>query len=145
VADLPVDEAAPVAEAAAAHGMGLVVFAAPTTSDERLGKVAEADPPFIYGIAEMGVTGERVTASHRAAELAARVRSITDVPLVLGVGISTPEAAHAAAEVADGVIVGSALVRRVLDAGDARGATGSLHDAVAAFRKAMPKAIASAP
>jgi tryptophan synthase alpha chain len=157
VADLPVDEAAPVAAAAEAHGLGLVVFAAPTTSDERLRKVAGANPPFVYGIAEMGVTGERVSASEmgvtgerasasrRAAELAARVRAVTDVPLVLGVGISTPEAAHAAAQVADGVIVGSALVRRVLEAGDAGEAARSLRDTVAAFREAMPKAIASSP
>jgi tryptophan synthase alpha chain len=145
VADLPVDEAAPVSEAAEAHGMGLVVFAAPTTSDERLRKVAEANPPFVYGIAEMGVTGERVGASTRAAELAARVRGVTDVPLVLGVGISTPEAARAAAELADGVIVGSALVRRVLEADDAGRAALSLRDAVAAFREAMPKSIASPP
>jgi tryptophan synthase alpha chain len=139
VADLPVDEAAPVSSAVEAAGMGLVLFAAPTTSDERLRKVAEADPPFVYGIAEMGVTGERATASRRAAGLAARVRAVTDVPLVLGVGISTPEAARAAASIADGVIIGSALVRRVLEAGEAGRAARSLGEAVAAFRAVMER------
>jgi len=137
VADLPVDEAGPIAAAVEAVGLGLVLFAAPTTSDERLRKVAEANPPFVYGIAEMGVTGERASASQRAAGLAARVRAVTDVPLVLGVGISTPEAAAAAARVADGVIVGSALVRRVLEAEGAAAAGQALHDAVVGFRAAM--------
>lgn len=139
VADLPVDEAGPIAEAVRAHGMGLVLFAAPTTSDERLRMVADADPPFVYGIAEMGVTGERAVASQRAAGLAARVRAVTDVPLVLGVGIATPAAARAAAQLADGVIVGSALVRRVLEAGDAGEAAASLRGMVAEFRDAMER------
>lgn len=114
IADLPLEEAQPVAEAAADVGIGLVMFAAPTTHDERLAKIAATDPVFIYGIAEMGVTGERDTASSRAPELAERIRARTDNPLVLGVGISTPDQAAALAPHADGVIVGSALVRRAL-------------------------------
>jgi tryptophan synthase alpha chain len=137
VADLPVDEAPPIAEAAGRHGLGLVLFAAPTTSEDRLRMVAEAGPVFVYGIAEMGVTGERATASSRAAGLAERVRAMTDAPLVLGVGIATPAAAAAAARVADGVIVGSALVRRVLEAGDAAEAMASLREAVEALAAAL--------
>ena len=139
VADLPVDEAGPVAEAAAAHGLGLVLFAAPTTSADRLRRVADARPPFVYGIAEMGVTGERAEASQRAGELAGRIRSATDVPVVLGVGISTPQAAAAAARVADGVIVGSALVRRVLEAASPAAAAEALREATAALRAAMQR------
>lgn len=114
IADLPVDEAAPLAEAANQAGIGLVLFAAPTISDERLRRVVEADPLFVYGVAELGVTGERTESGGRAAALAERIRGAGDVPVVLGVGISEPAQAAEAAQVADGVIVGSALVRRAL-------------------------------
>ena len=93
-------------------------FAAPTTGDKRLAAIAATNPVFIYGIAEMGVTGERVESSSRPQELAARIRAVTDNPLVMGVGISTPEQAAAVAPHADGVIVGSALVRRALESSD---------------------------
>ncbi|MDX1690795.1 MAG: tryptophan synthase subunit alpha, partial [Acidimicrobiia bacterium] len=83
VADLPVDEAGPVQEAVEDAGLGMVLFAAPTTSEDRLRQVAEARPVFVYGVAEMGVTGEREGTSDRAAALAERVRSLTDTPLVL--------------------------------------------------------------
>jgi tryptophan synthase alpha chain len=119
VADLPVDEAGTLSAAAAEAGVGLVLFAAPTTPEERLRRVADARPPFVYGIAELGVTGERSATSSRAADLVARLRAVTDLPVVLGVGISGPEAAARAAAVADGVIVGSAVVRRVLESPDA--------------------------
>ena len=118
VADLPLEESPPVAEAAAAAGIGLVLFAAPTTSDDRLSRIAAADPAFIYGVAEMGVTGERASSSDHPRRLASRIRSLTDVPLVMGVGISAPEQAAAIAPYADGVIVGSALVRRALRSPD---------------------------
>jgi len=116
IADLPADEAAPFKEAADASGVGLVLFAAPTTDDERLDRVLAGDPAFVYGIAEVGITGERQDASSNTAALAARIRSRSDIPLVFGVGISTPDHVAKASEVADGVIVGTAVVRRVMDA-----------------------------
>lgn len=139
VADLPVDESADIAAACTAAGIGLVQFAAPTTTPERLAAVVAAAPPFVYGVAEIGVTGERRGASAHAADLVARIRAAGAVPVVLGVGIATPEAAHAAGSVADGVIVGSALVRRVLEAADTDTATAasSLAKAVGEFRSAM--------
>lgn len=137
VPDMPLEEAAPVEEAAAAHGLGVVLFVAPTSSDERIAQVVAHDPAFIYGVAEMGVTGERQESSGRARELAARVRAHTDIPLVLGVGISTPEQAAAAGEVADGVIVGTALVRRVLEAATPDDAATALREAVAALKAAL--------
>ena len=118
IADLPLEEAPPVADAAAEHGIGLVKFVAPTTGDARLAMIAATKPAFLYGVAEMGVTGERTEASSRAPELAARIRSVTDTPLVMGVGISTPDQAAALRDHADGVIVGSALVRLALDSDD---------------------------
>lgn len=137
VPDMPLEEAAPVEEAAAAHGVGVVLFVAPTSSDERIAAVAAHDPAFIYGVAEMGVTGEREQSSGRARQLAARVRALTDIPLVLGVGISTPEQAALAGELADGVIVGTALVRRVLEAPTPAEAATSLGEAVTALRAAL--------
>jgi tryptophan synthase alpha chain len=137
VPDLPVEEASPVIDAARAHGLGMVLFVSPTTGEERVRAVAALDPVFIYGVAEMGVTGEREQLSGRAAELSQRVRSVTDIPLVLGVGISTPAQAAEAAKVADGVIVGSALVRRVLEAPTSVDAAKSLHEAVRDLRAAL--------
>jgi len=123
-ADLPVDESERIREALAEHGIGLVQFAAPTTTDARLDRVIASADPFIYGIAEMGVTGARDGSTSRAAELTARIRQRSDVPIVLGVGISGPTQAGEAARVADGVIVGTALVRRVLESdGPAEAAT----------------------
>ncbi len=131
VADLPVDEAEPFATAFDAAGLGTVLFVAPTTQDDRLAAVAALDPVFLYGIAQLGVTGAREDgAAERASALAARVRRVTDAPLVLGVGIATPEHARQAAQVADGVIVGSAIVKRVLDADSVDDAAASLRVAV---------------
>jgi tryptophan synthase alpha chain len=130
LADMPVDESAPFKKAFDATGLGTVLFVAPTTVGDRLRSVAAADPVFVYGIAEVGVTGERTAASDRVVGLAASVRATTDAPLALGVGVSTPDHASRAAEVADGVIVGSALVRRVLDAPDNAAAALALGDAV---------------
>ena len=137
IADLPVEESAPFIDSAADAGLGMALFAAPTTSDERLAQIADARPSFIYGVASLGVTGERAELSSRGTALADRIRSISDVPLVMGVGISTPEQAASAASNADGIIVGSALVRRVLDAPDPSAAVSSIGDAVAALAAAL--------
>lgn len=115
IADLPADEAAPFLEAADEFGLGLVLFVAPTTDDDRLKRVLDADPAFVYAVAEVGVTGERDAASSNTERLAKRIREHSDVPIVFGVGISTPDQAGAAALHGDGVIVGTAIVRRVLE------------------------------
>ncbi len=126
VADLPFDEAGPLSEAARRHGLGLALFLAPTSGYRRIRAVAEAAPSFIYAVANMGVTGERSEWSNRVERLVEGIREVTDIPVVLGVGISTPEQAATAAGLADGFIVGSALVRRVLEASDADEAARSL-------------------
>lgn len=133
LADLPVDEAQPFLRIARSTGVGMVLFAAPTTDDERLGLVTAATPAFVYAIAEVGVTGERIDASENIADLAARIASHAGdrpVPIVFGVGISTPDHAANAAAHGDGVIVGTALVRRLLAAASAEEAKESLSDAV---------------
>ncbi len=116
IADLPANEAPPFLAAASRAGLGLALFVAPTTDDARLIEVLSARPAFVYAVAEVGVTGERDFVSANTAELARRIRRISEVPIVFGVGISTPEHARAAAEHGDGVIVGSAVVRKVLEA-----------------------------
>lgn len=130
IADLPVDEAHPFAEALRTRDLGLVLFVAPTTTESRLERVLAADPPFVYGIAEVGVTGERSGVSGHIAALVERVRRVGEVPVVAGVGIATAQQAHYVAAEADGVIVGSALVRRVMEAADASAAATSLREAV---------------
>lgn len=116
VPDLPVDESSSLRKAAERYGLGVVLFVAPTSNPKRIQAVADADPVFVYAVAEMGVTGERATSGNHMEAIAERVRAVTDAPIVAGVGISTSEQAVAAGKIADGIIVGSALVRRVLEA-----------------------------
>jgi tryptophan synthase alpha chain len=130
IADLPVEEAGDYLDAARRHNVGMALFVAPTTSRERLEEIADERPAFLYGVATLGVTGERKELADTAAALAAAVRSVTDVPLVLGVGISTPRQAAAAGAIADGVIVGSALVRTVVEAESPQQAAAALGSAV---------------
>lgn len=137
VADLPLEEAAIIKEPIEATGLGMVLFAAPTASDARLQSIAAANPVFIYGIADLGVTGERSRSSAHARELAARIRTVTGLPLVMGVGISTPDQARSLAGQVDGIIVGSALVRRVLEAPDEYAAFTEVGSAVAELSGAL--------
>lgn len=133
IADLPVDESGPFVDAAAMRGLGMVQFAAPTTDHDRLAAIAGRDPVFVYAIAEVGVTGERHGASTRIEGLASAIRGVTQAPIVFGVGIATPDQAAAAARVGDGVIVGTAIVRRVLESESVDDARRALVDAVEAL------------
>jgi tryptophan synthase alpha chain len=111
VTDLPPEEADDWRAAAREAGLDTVFLAAPTSPDERLRRVAEASRGFVYAISRTGVTGERRALSDEAAPLVERLRGLTDVPVALGFGLSTPEQVAEAGKVADGVVVGSALVR----------------------------------
>ncbi len=115
VPDLPVDEAEPWLAAAAAAGIETVLLAAPTTTDARLKEIVTRTRGFLYAVGLMGVTGERAELASTAADLAARCKEVTDVPVLVGVGISTPAQAAQVCAVADGVVVGSAVVHRLLD------------------------------
>jgi tryptophan synthase alpha chain len=117
VPDLPLEELDGWGDAADAAGVETVLLAAPTTPDARLRAICDRSRGFLYGVSLLGVTGERATLADEAVEMGRRCKATTDVPVLLGVGISTPEQAVAAAKAADGVIVGSALVRRVLTGG----------------------------
>jgi tryptophan synthase alpha chain len=111
VTDLPPEEAGEWIKAARAAGIDTVFLASPTSPDERLRLVAEASRGFVYAVSRTGVTGERQALSSDARPLVERLRALTDVPVALGFGISTPEQVQEASAVADAVVVGSALVR----------------------------------
>ena len=115
VTDLPPEEAGPWLEAARPCALDTVFLAAPTSPDDRLHRVAEASRGFVYAVSRTGVTGERQSLSDDARPLVERLRARTAVPVALGFGISTPEQVSQAAAVADGVVVGSALVRFLED------------------------------
>ncbi len=111
VTDLPPEEASAWIAAARAVELDTIFLASPTSPDERLRRVAEASRGFVYAISRTGVTGERQALSDDARPLVERLRGLTDVPVALGFGISTPEQVKQAAGAADAVVVGSALVR----------------------------------
>ncbi len=111
VTDLPPEEAGEWTKVARAAGLDTVFLTSPTSPEDRLRKVAEACRGFVYAISRIGITGERQALSSEAVPLVERLRRLTQVPVALGFGISTPEQVKDAAAVADGVVVGSALVR----------------------------------
>ncbi|MDT7762201.1 MAG: tryptophan synthase alpha chain [Mycobacterium sp.] len=115
VPDLPLDEAVELEAAAASAGVDLVLLASPVTPQSRLDEIARRSRGFIYAVSLMGTTGERATLAESAAALIERIKSGTDRPVILGFGISTPEHAVQATRGADGVIVGAAVMRQVLD------------------------------
>jgi tryptophan synthase alpha chain len=111
VTDLPPEEANGWLEGARGAGLDTVFLAAPTSPDERIRRVAEASRGFVYAVSRTGVTGEREAISDDARPLVERIKALTREPVALGFGISTPEQVASAMSVADGVVVGSALVR----------------------------------
>jgi tryptophan synthase alpha chain len=119
VPDLPLEESAAVRAACDAVGVALVPLVAPTTPEERLAGIGAAARGFIYAVSVTGTTGERAALSAGVSELVARVRAHTTVPVAVGFGIATPQhAAAAAAAGADGVIVGTRLVRAAAESDD---------------------------
>ncbi|HEX5121037.1 MAG TPA: tryptophan synthase subunit alpha [Pseudonocardiaceae bacterium] len=114
--DLPVQHAGPWRAAADRHGLLSVFVAAPSSRDHRLRQITGASTGFVYAASAMGVTGMRAEVS--GAELVGRLRAVTDLPVYVGLGVSDGDQAAEIARFADGVIVGSAIVRRLLDAAD---------------------------
>jgi tryptophan synthase alpha chain len=111
VPDLPHDEAAAVREACDAAGLALVPLVAPTTPPERLEAIGADARGFVYAVSLVGTTGERGQLPPGLPELVQRVRGVTDLPIAVGFGISTEDQARQVGDVADGVIVGSRVVR----------------------------------
>jgi tryptophan synthase alpha chain len=120
--DLPLEEAGPWTAVADEVGIETVMFAAPTTPDERLPRICERARGFVYGVGLLGVTGERAALASSALVMAKRLKAVTDKPVLVGIGVSTVEQAVEVCQEADGVIVGSALIRRLLDGQGPEGA-----------------------
>jgi tryptophan synthase alpha chain len=133
--DLPLEEVGPWATVADEVGIETVLLAAPTAPDERLPRICERARGFVYAVGLLGVTGERARLASTATVIARRLKDVTDKPVLVGVGISTPEQAVEACEVADGVVVGSALVRRILEGAGPEEAA----EVIAGFRAALDR------
>jgi tryptophan synthase alpha chain len=114
VPDLPVDEAEEWTARCAERAVAPVFLAAPGSSEERLRRIANASRGFVYCVSTYGVTGERERLAGTAREVVAALRPLTDRPLLVGVGIGSPGQAADACRFADGVIVGSAIVRHLV-------------------------------
>jgi tryptophan synthase alpha chain len=142
VPDLSCEESGPLRTALTDAGVALVDLVAPTTFDGRLDMIAGPARGFLYLVSVAGVTGTCSATADALAAFTARVRDRTDVPLYVGFGIDGPDRAREAAAVADGVIVGSALVRRLLDAPEpaaGAAATLALVDELAAALAVTPR------
>ncbi|MGH2768196.1 MAG: tryptophan synthase subunit alpha [Actinomycetota bacterium] len=132
VPDLPFEESEGVLEAMAAAGIASVQMVAPTTSPERARMLAAGSTGFVYAVSRMGVTGERQALDRAARAVVRRIRPHTRLPILLGIGISNGVQARSAAALADGVIVGSAIMKKVLD-GDLLRAVGLAREIRAAL------------
>ncbi|MCA1688061.1 MAG: tryptophan synthase subunit alpha [Actinobacteria bacterium] len=120
IPDLPVDEAGRLAELSAERGVAFCPLAAPTSTDERLARVGKSATGFVYCVSVAGVTGVRDALPPGAVELLRRARREVEAPVVLGFGIGSVEAATQAADEADGIIIGSKLMRLVGEGGPER-------------------------
>lgn len=113
--DLPLEEVGPWAAVADRIGVETVLLAAPTAPDERLPRICERARGFVYAVGLLGVTGERTVLAASATVIAGRLKSVTDKPVLIGVGVSNAEQAVQACAVADGVVLGTSVVRRMLE------------------------------
>jgi tryptophan synthase alpha chain len=115
VPDLPLEESPPWCEAADTAGIETVMLAAPTAPDDRLPRICERVRGFVYAVALAGVTGERSELASSSVVIAKRLKAITDKPVIVGIGVSNPDQAVEVCQVADGVVVGSAVMRRIVE------------------------------
>jgi len=139
VPDLPLDEAGEVREALSDAGLALIPLLAPTTPAERRVRICAVAQGFVYVVSSVGTTGERRQLPAGLAELIAATKIDADVPVAVGFGIGTPEQVAEVGEIADGVIVGSRLVRAAAEAGSAAAAA----EAVGAFLREARVALAA--
>ena len=144
VPDLPLEEAGAVGAALDDAGHALVPLIAPTTPDDRLAAIAGGARGFLYTVSVTGTTGERAGVADSLASVLARAKAHCPVPVAVGFGISTPEQAAGAADAgADGVIVGSRLVRAATEAVDAgagrAGVASAVGEVVAPLAKALQR------
>jgi len=111
IPDLPPEEGTELGQATQKHGLDLIYLLAPTSTDERMKLIAEKSSGFIYLVSVTGVTGARAALPQELSSFVQRVKQVTDKPLCVGFGISTPEQAKQVAEISDGVIIGSRIIQ----------------------------------
>lgn len=131
--DLPLEETTSWAAAADEAGIETILLAAPTAPDERLPRICERSRGFVYGVGLLGVTGVRDELAASAMDIAGRLKKVTEKPVLVGVGVGTPAQAVEVSTVSDGVVVGSAIVTKMLDGSGPEG-VGAL---VKEFRDAL--------
>ncbi|CAB4588314.1 unannotated protein [freshwater metagenome] len=131
--DLPLEEVGPWATAADSAGIETVMLAAPTAPDERLPRVVARSRGFVYAVGLLGVTGERDALAESSRVIARRLKAITDKPVLVGVGVSNGQQAAEVSQVADGCVIGSALMRRVVEGEGPAGAGAFIADVRAAL------------
>lgn len=131
--DLPLEEVGPWATAADPAGIETVMLAAPTAPDERLPRVVARSRGFVYAVGLLGVTGERDALAESSLVIARRLKAITDKPVLVGVGVSNGQQAAEVSQVADGCVIGSALMRRVVEGEGPAGAGTFIADVRAAL------------
>ena len=117
VPDLPLEESESLRFAAAEAGLAWIPLVAPTSSPERIAAIAATATGFVYAVSTLGVTGVRTSLSERAKPLVAACRAATELPILVGIGVSTAAHAVDACSVADGVVIGSAVVARLTEEG----------------------------
>ena len=137
ILDLPPDEASRNAELAATHGLLSIRLIAPTTPPARMELIAKSAEGFVYYVSREGVTGEQTSLSHSISSQVAEIRKHTALPIAVGFGISTPDQAGEVAKLADAVVVGSAIVRQIAEAGNSP----DLAEKIAAFTRPLADAV----
>lgn len=128
VPDLPPDEASYWMDVAGAHGVDTIFMVAPTTTPKRLRTIVKASKGFVYLVSMTGVTGNVLVVSDALLKTVANVKKLTSLPVAVGFGVSNPDQAAALSDVADGVIVGSALIKKCLEAPDELTAINAVSD-----------------
>lgn len=139
--DIQMDESDDWIATAAENGIENILFAAPTSPDDRLARTGQLATGFVYAVGLLGITGERAELAASAVEIARRAKEHTDLPVLVGVGIGSPEQAVEACQVADGVIIGSTVVRRLVEGeGSARDRADSVRELIGQYRTALDTA-----
>jgi tryptophan synthase alpha chain len=143
--DLTPEEAGPWLDAAAAHRLDPVFLVAPSSTPERIELITGLCRGFVYAASLMGITGSRATVSADASGLVERVRAVTPLPVAVGLGVRDGAQAAQVASFADGVIVGSALVKRLLDAPDLAAGIGAVQDLAVDLAAGVRRALTARP
>ena len=139
VPDLPLEERGPIAWALEERGLALIPLLAPTTPPERRAEICAAARGFVYLVSTVGVTGERAELPVELSDLISAAKREADVPVAVGFGISTPEQAARVGAAADGVIIGTRLVREVAEAADRDGAVRGVTEFLRDTRDALAR------